>query len=206
MTDNAKPSSPNSPDQAPGRGRLIVVSGPSGVGKSTVTDVLVTRAPFHFSISVTTRPPRPHERDGEHYRFIARDEFEAMIENGELLEWAEYNGNYYGTPKGPVLDRTSAGRDVLLEIEVQGALQVIESHPEAVTIFINPPSVEELVRRLRRRGDTPAETIEQRMDIARGEMVTGRTRFQHVVVNDDLDRVVGEILRILEAPDHTEMS
>jgi guanylate kinase len=182
-----------------------VVSGPSGVGKSTVTDVLEERGAFHFSISVTTRPPRPSEVDGEHYRFISPDEFAAMIDAGELLEWAEYDGHHYGTPRAPVIEQTELGSDVLLEIEVQGALQVIESHPDALTIFINPPSAEELVTRLRKRGDMSDESIEQRMEIARREMVIGQTRFRHNVVNDDLEHVVAEILRILKVPDHTEM-
>lgn len=188
------------------RGRLIVVSGPSGVGKSTVTDVLEERGSFHFSISVTTRRARPGEGEGEHYRFISRTDFEIMIRDGELLEWAEYNGNLYGTPRHPVLEQIAAGQDVLLEIEVKGALQVIDMYPDALTIFINPPSVEELVRRLRRRGDTSDRSIEERMEIARGEMVIGRERFAHNVVNDDLERVVHEILRILQAPDQIENS
>lgn len=183
-----------------------MVSGPSGVGKSTVTDVLEERGSFHFSISVTTRRARPGEGEGEHYRFISRADFEIMIRDGELLEWAEYNGNLYGTPRHPVLEQIAAGQDVLLEIEVKGALQVIDMYPDALTIFINPPSVEELVRRLRRRGDTSDKSIEERMEIARGEMVIGRERFAHNVVNDDLERVVDEILRILQAPDQIENS
>ncbi len=197
MTDNETHCWPNSPERPPPIGRLIVVSGPSGVGKSTVTDALEEQGTFYFSISVTTRQPRPGEEDGEHYRFVSDEEFGEMIEADELLEWAKYNQNLYGTPRRPVLDQIAAGSDVLLEIEVQGAIQIIDAYEDAVTIFINPPSIEELVRRLRTRGHMSEETIERRMEIARGEMEIGRQRFDHRVINDDLERVVGEILGIL---------
>lgn len=200
MTDSATPSSPNSPEPAPARGRLVVVSGPSGVGKSTVTEEVARRGSMQFSISVTTRPARLGEVDGEHYRFIDRERFEAMIDAGELLEWAEYNGNLYGTPLGPVHRHLEEGDDVLLEIDVKGALQVMERHPDAVSVFIDPPSLDELERRLRGRGDTSEGAIRDRMQIAETEMLIGRERFAYVVVNDRLDRVVGEILRILGAP------
>ncbi len=197
MTDNATHCWPNSPEQPGPGGRLIVVSGPSGVGKSTVTDALEERGGFYFSISVTTRKARPGEEEGEHYRFVSEERFGEMIRADELLEWAQYNNNFYGTPRRPVLDQIAAGSDVLLEIEVQGAMQVIGAYADAVTIFINPPSIDELIRRLRGRGHMSEETIERRMEIARGEMEIGRQHFDHRVVNDDLERVVGEILGIL---------
>ncbi len=194
MNASGPPCSKSSPDP----GRLIVVSGPSGVGKSTIVDRVVTALPLEFSVSATTRDPRPGEEPGQDYHFVSREVFEVMIEAGELLEWAEYNSHLYGTPRRPVLESLAAGSDVLLEIEVQGARQVKAAYPAALTIFIAPPSIETLEARLRARGDTSAEAVDRRLAIARAEMAAA-DEFDHIVVNDVLDTAVNEMLRILAA-------
>lgn len=192
-------SSKNSPDRA-ARGRLIVISGPSGVGKSTVVGALADRHRFFFSISATTRTARPGETNGVEYYFVDTDEFEHMRDRGDLLEWAEYSGNLYGTPRAPVLERLAIGDDVILDIEVKGAIQVKESYPGAITLFLTPPTEEELERRLRNRGDTSLEDIERRLSIARWQLQEARQRFDHVVVNDSVEAAVERILRILSDP------
>jgi guanylate kinase len=176
-----------------------VVSGPSGVGKSTVVNVLAGRHPLFFSISATTRAARPGETDGVEYYFVDQEAFGRMRDSGELLEWAEYSGNLYGTPRSPVLERIAAGDDVLLDIEVRGAMQVKTSFPEALTLFLTPPTLEELERRLRSRGDTPSADVERRLSIARWQLEVAE-RFDHVVVNDSVEGAVERILRILESP------
>lgn len=180
-------------------GRLIVISGPSGVGKSTVVAGLAKRHPFHFSVSATTRTPRVGEVDGVDYRFVKADEFAAMRDRGELLEWAEYSGRLYGTPRGSVLERLKAGEDVLLDVEVLGAVQVKVAFPESVTIFLAPPGLEELERRLLNRGDTEADEAAQRLEIARWQLEVAESRFDHVVVNTSIEEAVDEIMRILES-------
>ena len=192
-------SSKSSPDPA-ARGRLIVVSGPSGVGKSTVVSALAERHAFFFSISATTRAARPGETDGVEYFFLDPDAFERMRERGELLEWAEYSTHLYGTPRTPVLERVAAGDDVLLDIEVMGAMQVKGSYPEAITLFLTPPTVTELERRLRNRGDTSPADIDRRLAIAQWQLGVAEERFDHIVVNDSVEAAVERILRILEAP------
>ena len=174
-------------------GRLLVVSGPSGSGKSSIVNELLGRLDVDFSVSVTTRLPRPGERHGVHYTFISRKDFEAMIEAGELLEWAEYNNRFYGTPAAPVTAANAAGRDVLLEIEIQGARQVREKRPDALMFFIAPPSLEELETRLIRRGDTSSADIEDRLEVAETEIAEAPELFDHLIVNDRLDRAVPEI-------------
>jgi len=196
---NALPFSKSSPDRA-AFGRLIVVSGPSGAGKSTIVNALADRHPFFFSISATTRTARPGETDGVEYHFVDRDEFVRMRDTGRLLEWAEYSGNLYGTPRAPVLERIAAGDDVLLDIEVMGAVQVKASFPEALTVFLTPPTLEELERRLRSRGDTSPEDIERRLAIARWQIEVAEERFDHIVVNDSVEAAVERILRILRVP------
>jgi guanylate kinase len=175
----------------------VVIAGPSGAGKSTVVAALRRRHPFHFSVSATTRPPRPSEVDGVHYRFVERAEFERMAQGGELLEWAEYGANLYGTPREAVEAHLRRGRDVLLEIEIQGARQVRRGFPAAVMVFIAPPSLEELERRLRRRGDTDEQAIARRLEIARREMAEAPGLFDHVVVNRDIEETVAEVGRLL---------
>ncbi|MGH8916436.1 MAG: guanylate kinase [Acidimicrobiia bacterium] len=180
-------------------GRLIVVSGPSGSGKSSIVRELLDRLDIEFSVSATTRLPRPGERHGDHYDFVSRREFETMIENGELLEWALYNQRYYGTPKAPIEAAVAEGRDILLEIEIQGARQVREQWPEAVMFFIGPPSMDELEKRLRRRGDTSEEDIEERLEIAESEIEEAASLFDHVVVNENLETAIEEIARLITA-------
>ncbi len=185
-------------------GRLLVVSGPSGVGKTTVVRALAARHPLHFSVSVTTRPPRLGERDGIDYRFVTETEFDEMRRRGELLEWAEYSGYRYGTPRAPVLAHLAAGEDVLLDIEVKGAMQVKAAMAEAVTVFLAPPSVAELERRLAGRGDTDPTQVSRRLIIARWQLEVAPRIFDHVVVNDDVETAVEQIVRILEHPEPRE--
>ena len=180
-----------------------MVSGPSGVGKSTVVNALAERYPFYFSVSATTRRPRPGETEGIEYYFVDTDEFMRLRDGGELLEWAEYSGNFYGTPREPVLDRIAAGDDVLLDIEVMGAVQVKASFPDALMLFLTPPTIEALEERLRSRGDTPPEDIARRLVIARWQLEVAEERFDHIVVNDSVEDAVERILRILKAP-HTK--
>ena len=166
------------------KGKLIVISGASGVGKGTVLGIMMEkRKDLSFSVSATTRPPRPGEIDGVHYYFITREKFEDMIAAGEFLEYDAHAANYYGTPRAQAEEKQTHG-PVLLDIEPKGAKQVKEKAPDAVLIFIMPPSVAELERRLRGRGDTSEEQIQMRMERATWEMEQ-RVWYDHVVVNDD---------------------
>jgi guanylate kinase len=179
------------------RGLLVVISGPSGVGKDTIIERLLRAdSNLTYSVSCTTRPPRPGERDGVHYTFISRERFEELIEKGHFLEWATYGGNLYGTPAGPVEEARSKGRDVLLKIEVQGGQKVRERVNDAIFIFIAPPSTEELVRRQEQRNSLSPDEVTERLGIAEKEMTYARD-YDHVVVNDDLDRAVDELLQII---------
>ena len=178
------------------KGKLIVISGASGVGKGTVLGIMMEkRKDLSFSVSATTRPPRPGEIDGVHYYFITREKFEAMIAAGEFLEYDAHAANYYGTPRAQAEEKQTHG-PVLLDIEPKGAKQVKEKAPDAVLIFIMPPSVAELERRLRGRGDTSEEQIQMRMERATWEMEQ-RVWYDHVVVNDDPERCAREILKII---------
>lgn len=178
------------------KGKLIVISGASGVGKGTVLGIMMEkRKDLSFSVSATTRPPRPGEIDGVHYYFITREKFETMIAAGEFLEYDAHAANYYGTPRAQAEEKQSHG-PVLLDIEPKGAKQVKEKAPDAVLIFIMPPSVQELERRLRGRGDTSEEQIQMRMERATWEMEQ-RVWYDHVVVNDDPERCAQEILKII---------
>lgn len=180
-------------------GLLVVLAGPSGVGKGTVHRRLREEiADVELSVSATTRPPRAGEQDGVDYHFVDRATFETMAADGRLLEWAEYAGNLYGTPRVPVEQAVAAGRVVLLEIEVQGALQVLERVPGALTVFLVPPSWEELERRLRERGTEDDATVARRLETARRELAC-RDDFDHLVTNDDLERCVAEVCRLIEA-------
>ena len=177
-------------------GKLFVISGASGVGKGTVLKALMEkRNDLYFSVSATTRDPRPDEVDGVHYYFITREQFEGMIARGEFLEYDDHAKNYYGTPRAQAEEKQQRGH-VLLDIEPKGAAQVRRSMPDATLIFIMPPSMEELERRLRGRGDTPEDQIVLRLERAYWEM-DQRSWYDHVVVNDSVERCAEEILNII---------
>lgn len=167
-------------------GRLVVISGFSGAGKGTVVNATLAKYPnFALSISATTRPPREGEVDGREYFFKTREEFEHMIEEDMFVEYAQYVGNYYGTPKGYVQDRLLRGRDVILEIEIQGAMEVKEKFPDSLLIFMTPPSGQELLNRLKGRGTEDEATILNRMKRALEE-AEGVAAYDHVLVNDEI--------------------
>jgi guanylate kinase len=169
------------------------------VGKSTVIAELLSRHPgLYFSISATTRPIRPGEENGVNYWFVTREEFDAMAERGALLEHAEYVGNCYGTPAEPIDEALAAGRDVLLDIEVQGAMQVKSKRPDAVMVFLAAPSFTELEKRLTGRGDTAPDKIRRRLETARWEYSQAQN-YEYIVVNDEVGRAVAELTAILNA-------
>lgn len=181
------------------RGKLFVISGPSGAGKSTVVfKAMEGREDYCFSTSVTTRKPRPGEVDGREYFFIDRDRFSEMVLRNELLEHAEYVSNSYGTPRAYVEEQLGAGFDVILDIEIQGARQVHEKMPEAVMIFIAPPTLEELERRLVNRGTDTAEAIRDRLARARQEYAEADF-YSYIIVNDDADAAATELASIITA-------
>ncbi|MBJ7898605.1 MAG: guanylate kinase [Cyanobacteria bacterium RI_101] len=167
-------------------GQLVVITGPSGVGKGTLVKLLLANNPSYFlSVSATTRAPRLGETEGESYFFLSREQFQAWIEAGDLLEWAEYAGNYYGTPRRPVEERIQRGETVILEIEVLGARQIRQTFPEAKRVFILPPSERELESRLRGRGLDSDAAIARRLLKAKEELAAS-AEFDYQVINDDL--------------------
>lgn len=184
------------------KGLLILISGPSGTGKGTVCDLLRKNHPeISYSISATTRQPRPGEQDGVNYYFYDKEKFQQMIADGELLEWAEVYGNYYGTPKQKVLDRLSVGEDILLEIDTQGALNVMKAMPEGLFIFLLPPSLEELASRLKGRGTETEESLQRRLGAAVDEIKLAHN-YRYVVVNDKVEAAERAIAGIIEAEHH----
>ena len=180
------------------KGILIVVSGFSGSGKGTLMKELLTRYPdtYALSISATTRSPREGEVDGREYFFVSKDEFEKMIAKGELIEYAKYVENYYGTPRDYVEKKLDEGKDVILEIEIQGALNVKKMFPDTLLLFVTPPSAEELRKRLVGRGTETMDVIESRMDRA-CEEAEGMENYDYLIVNDSLDRCVEEMHSII---------
>ena len=182
------------------KGILMIVSGPAGVGKGTVVAEAVGKSEggIYLSVSATTRSPRPIDKEGVTYFFKTKGEFEKMIENNELLEWACYVDNYYGTPAQPVKDALKDGKDVILEIEVQGAFKVKENFPEAVLTFIVPPSIEVLEERLRGRNTETEEQIQKRLRTARGELEKIE-KYDYVVENDTVEQAVNDLFSILKS-------
>ena len=180
-------------------GKLYVFTGPSGTGKGTIlSQVLKQDKRLFLSVSATTRAPREGETHGKHYYFLDKQTFEDKINKGEFLEHAQYVGNYYGTLEEPVNEQLKSGNDVVLEIEVQGAMQIHEKRPDAVMIFVAPPSIEELERRLIGRGTENAEKIAARMKTAEEELKQS-DKFDYIIVNDDLDCAIADLLAILRA-------
>jgi guanylate kinase len=189
MADDARPAA-----------RLVVLSGPSGVGKDSVIELIRARSPWVWlSVSVTTRPKRDYEIDGVHYNFVTRAEFERMIADGHLLEWAEFAGNLYGTPRAPVEARLAAGIPVLLKIDLQGARQVRTAMPDALLVFLAPPSPEELKRRLVGRGTEDEETLRRRL-LHADEELAAEPEFDVTVVNDFVERAADELVGLLGSP------
>lgn len=182
------------------RGLLIVLSGPSGVGKGTVRAAVFANNQFQYvySVSATTRAQRPGEVDGKDYYFVSREEFETMIQNEDLLEYAEYVGNYYGTPIKKIEENLAAGHDVFLEIEVQGAMKVKERMPEGIFIFLAPPNLEELESRITGRGTDAAHVIQERMATAKEEIELMQ-HYDYVVVNDQVQHAVDKINAIIQS-------
>ena len=180
------------------KGLLLVVSAPSGCGKGTILGEILKDDSFYYSISATTRAPREGEQDGVNYHFITKEEFEQRIAHGGMLEYAQYCGNYYGTPKKEVEQMRDAGRDVILEIEVEGAMKVRALCPDAVFLFIAPPSVEELRRRLNKRGTEAAEVIEERVSQASREL-SYANRYDYIIVNGELEKAIQDFRTVVRA-------
>lgn len=180
------------------KGMLIVVSGPSGCGKGTVLAEILKSDRIFYSVSATTRSPRPGETDGVNYYFMTKEKFVQLIEEDGMLEYASYCGNYYGTPKRPVEDMLEQGKHVVLEIEVQGAMKIMEKHPEALFVFILPPSLKELERRLNKRGTEAEDVIKKRLSEAAGEIKLAH-KYDYAVINGELSEAVDDLKAIIRA-------
>ncbi len=180
------------------KGLLIVVSAPSGCGKGTILAEVLKNEEYYYSVSATTRAPRPGEIDGVNYHFLSREKFEELIHNDGMLEYAEYCGNYYGTPKEKVFEKIDEGKNVILEIEVQGAMQIKKKCPQAVFVFIAPPSVGELRRRLKKRGTETDEVIEKRVSEAAHE-ISFASEYDYIVVNGELDDAIRDFETVIRA-------
>lgn len=179
------------------RGKLVVITGPSGVGKGTIVRLLLQRHPeLDLSISATTRQPRPGEVDGRDYYFISKEEFESAIARDEFLEWAQYAGNYYGTPKTKIAEQIECGNYIILEIELIGARAIAKIFSDALRIFILPPSIEELEQRIRIRGKNSEESIAKRLEIARTE-IAASNEFDIKIVNENLESAIAEIETVI---------
>lgn len=187
------------------KGKLFVISGPSGVGKNTILNRLVEeRENVRYSISATSRPIRPGEVDGVSYYFVSREQFEKMIAAGELLEFAEYVGNYYGTPLAPILEATEKGVDIVMDVDVVGALKIKKRVPSAVLIFITAPSFEEIRSRLVHRGDVAPEIMAERLEHAKWEYAQAY-QYDYTVMNDTVDHAVARIGEIMTAAKQEKM-
>lgn len=181
------------------QGTLFVISGPSGAGKGTLVERVIAKDPdLQLSVSATTRPPREGEVDGVHYHFMTEDEFKKVIDEDGFLEWAQVHSNYYGTPVAAIRETLASGKSVILEIDVQGGFQVRESFPEAKLVFVQPPSIEELERRLRSRATDSEEVIVRRLANAEGEMRAARS-YDVVITNDDLEKATNELATVLKS-------
>lgn len=180
------------------KGVLAVISGFSGVGKGTAVKELLKKYPYALSVSATTRSPRPGEVPGVSYHYITKEEFEKRIEEGDFFEWARYVENYYGTPKSFVMEKLDAGQDVILEIEAEGAFKVRSQYPEAMLIFMVPPSMEELRRRLVGRGTETAETVAKRLKKAAEEELDKAKLYDFLVINDELEACVEELHSVIQ--------
>jgi guanylate kinase len=180
------------------KGHLFIISGPSGAGKSTILSKILSKRPqLQYSISYTTRSPRGDEQDGVEYRFISEAAFRKKIEAGELAEWAEVHGSLYGTSAIFLEETLAAGKDILFDIDVQGAKRLSDKYPEAVSVFVTTPNIEELKKRIMKRGTDSSEAVERRLKNAEAEMAQAHL-YDHVVVNDDINETVSRLEAILE--------
>jgi len=193
-------------EQKSKKGKVVIVSGPSGVGKGTICREVVKRLDdVYISVSVTTRPKAESECDGQDYRFITKQQFQERIDKGELLEYAEVFGNLYGTPKNMVEQSLQAGKTIILEIDVQGAKQAKAVYPDAVMVFILAPTQKTLAERMGSRGRDEAEVAEERLEGAGAEIAAAWQYYEHMVINDDLEQAVGEVVEIIREKGHQDI-